>query len=120
MNRIYAGLVAKLLRLLGPALAALCVAVAALGEDPAPVAPLDCVLEPYEVVEVSSAVQGVINEIHVDRNDMVNKGQLLVELDSDVERTQVELARARAGSRIQRPGGTSRAALPPLRTIRLP
>jgi RND family efflux transporter MFP subunit len=67
-----------------------------LGTEPAALNPLDCVLEPYEVVEVSSAVQGVINEIHVDRNDMVEKGQLLVELDADVERTQVELARARA------------------------
>ena len=41
--------------------------------------PLDCVLEPFEVVEVSSAVEGVIEQIHVDRNDRVSKGQLLVE-----------------------------------------
>jgi RND family efflux transporter MFP subunit len=60
---------------------------------------LDCLLEPYEVVEVSSAVEGVIDQIHVDRNDIVKKGQLLVELDSDVERTQVQLARTRAGLR---------------------
>ena len=59
--------------------------------------PLDCLLEPYEVVEVSSAVEGVIESIHVDRNDEVQKGQLLVELDSDVERAQVDLATARAG-----------------------
>ncbi|MCZ6831908.1 MAG: efflux RND transporter periplasmic adaptor subunit [Gammaproteobacteria bacterium] len=83
-------------RLLCPALVILGVTLPALGADPAPVHTLDCVLEPYEVVEVSSAVQGVINEIHVDRNDMVGKGQLLVKLDSDVERTQVELAKARA------------------------
>jgi RND family efflux transporter MFP subunit len=72
------------------------VVLPALGADPSRSNPLDCVLEPYEVVEVSSAVQGVINRIHVSRNDMVGKGQLLVELDSEVERTQVELARARA------------------------
>jgi RND family efflux transporter MFP subunit len=61
--------------------------------------PLDCVLEPYEVVEVSSAVQGVIDQIYVDRNDSVSKGQLLVELDSNVEKTQVDLARTRASLR---------------------
>jgi RND family efflux transporter MFP subunit len=62
-------------------------------------APLDCVLEPSEVVEVSSAVEGVIEQIHVDRNDLVKKGQLLVELDDEVETTQVELAAARASLR---------------------
>jgi RND family efflux transporter MFP subunit len=101
MIRITTGLAAglRLRRLLCPALAAFVVAVPVLGNESqalAPLAPLDCVLEPFEVVEVSSAVQGVINEIHVDRNDMVEKGQLLVELDADVERTQVELARERA------------------------
>ncbi len=57
---------------------------------------LDCVLEPYEVVDVSSAMEGVIGRIHVDRNDVVAQGQLLVELDSDVEQSQVNLARTRA------------------------
>jgi RND family efflux transporter MFP subunit len=78
------------------ALASLGAVLPALGADPSTANPLDCVLEPYEVVEVSSAVQGVINQIYVSRNDMVGKGQLLVELDSEVERSQVELARARA------------------------
>jgi RND family efflux transporter MFP subunit len=67
--------------------------------DPITAGPLDCVLEPYAVVEVSSAVQGVIKNIYVDRNDMVEKGQLLVALDSNVEKTQVELARVRASLR---------------------
>jgi len=58
--------------------------------------PLDCMLQPYEVVEISSAVEGVIENIHVDRNDFVSEGQLLVELDDEVETTQVELASARA------------------------
>ena len=71
-------------------------AVAEESAEPNQPAPLDCVLEPYEVVEVSSAVQGVIDQIYVDRNDSVRKGQLLVELDSDVEKTQVDLARTRA------------------------
>jgi RND family efflux transporter MFP subunit len=57
---------------------------------------LDCLLEPYEVVEVSSAVEGVIEQIYVDRNDVVRQGQLLVELDSEVEKSQVALAKTRA------------------------
>jgi RND family efflux transporter MFP subunit len=60
---------------------------------------LDCLLEPYVVVDVSSAVEGVIEKIYVDRNDVVRQGQLLVELDSEVEKTQVNLARTRAGMR---------------------
>lgn len=87
---------APIWRSMSLALVGLGIVLPALGAEPTPTNPLDCVLEPYEVVEVSSAVQGVISQIHVSRNDMVGKGQLLVELDSEVERTQVELARARA------------------------
>ena len=75
---------------------ALSLQLATLARAESVLSPLDCVLEPSEVVEVSSAVEGVIEEIHVDRNDIVKKGQLLVELDDEVETTQVELAAARA------------------------
>jgi RND family efflux transporter MFP subunit len=74
-------------------------AVSAAAADSADRPALDCLLEPYEVVEVSSALEGVIKQIHVDRNDEVSRGQLLVELDSDVEKSQVELARTRASLR---------------------
>ncbi len=56
----------------------------------------DCVIEPHVVVEVSSAIEGVIDKLHVDRNDRVTKGQTLAELNSGVERATLELARARA------------------------
>ncbi|MCX2983186.1 efflux RND transporter periplasmic adaptor subunit [Halieaceae bacterium IMCC14734] len=78
---------------------ALALQLTALARAESILSPLDCVLEPSEVVEVSSAVEGVIEQIHVDRNDMVKKGQLLVELDDEVETTQVELAAARANLR---------------------
>ena len=58
---------------------------------------LDCVIDPYEIVEVGSAVTGIIERIHVERSDRVKAGDVLVELDSGVERAAVELARARAG-----------------------
>jgi len=54
----------------------------------------DCLIEPHQVVEVNSSVQGKIENILVRRSDLVEKGQLLVELESDVERATVELARA--------------------------
>ena len=57
---------------------------------------LDCLVEPHMVVEVSSPVSGVIQVIHVDRSDVVQQGQTLVELESAVEQASVELARARA------------------------
>ena len=57
---------------------------------------LDCLVEPHMVVEVSSPVSGVIQAIHVDRSDVVQQGQTLVELESAVEQASVELARARA------------------------
>ncbi len=56
----------------------------------------DCVIEPHVVVEVSSATEGVIEKLHVDRNDLVSKGQMLAELNSGVEKANLELALARA------------------------
>lgn len=55
----------------------------------------DCLIEPHRVVEVNSAVQGKINRIHAERSDPVQEGQVLVELESAVEKATVELARAR-------------------------
>lgn len=49
------------------------------------------------VVELSTSVEGVIEEITVDRGDVVEKGQVLVTLESGVEKATVELARLRAG-----------------------
>ncbi|MGD2136628.1 MAG: efflux RND transporter periplasmic adaptor subunit [Gammaproteobacteria bacterium] len=55
----------------------------------------DCLVEPHQVIELNSSVQGKIENILVQRSDLVEKGQLLVELESDVEKATVELARAR-------------------------
>lgn len=56
----------------------------------------DCLIEPNNVVDVSSAVEGVVERFHVERSDTVEKGQLIVELESGVERAAVKKARARA------------------------
>jgi RND family efflux transporter MFP subunit len=58
--------------------------------------PLDCVVEPSDLVEVRSSVRGRIKRIPVERGDPVQAGDLLVELDSRVETAAVEAARAQA------------------------
>ncbi|MCB1691979.1 MAG: efflux RND transporter periplasmic adaptor subunit [Pseudomonadales bacterium] len=57
---------------------------------------LDCVLNPNEVVDVSSPVPGVVDEVLVERSDYVSKGQVVARLAAGVEKAGVELARARA------------------------
>jgi RND family efflux transporter MFP subunit len=56
----------------------------------------DCVTEPSRTVEVRAPVEGRIDEIAVDRGDSVEAGQVLIQLDSGVERANLELARFRA------------------------
>jgi membrane fusion protein (multidrug efflux system) len=55
----------------------------------------DCLIEPYLVADVSTREEGIVDEFLVERGDLIEKGQLLVKLDSGVERAGVELARSR-------------------------
>ncbi len=57
---------------------------------------LDCVIEPSEIVDVGSAVPGVVESIQADRSDLVKKGAILAELESSVEQATLDLAKARA------------------------
>jgi RND family efflux transporter MFP subunit len=59
-------------------------------------APLDCLLEPNRVIDVSSAVRGVLSAVDVDRGDLVEQDQIVARLDSSVEQAAMELAQARA------------------------
>ena len=56
----------------------------------------DCVVLPHAVIDVSSGVSGRIENIDVDRGDVVEKGQLLASLESGVEKANTALARERA------------------------
>lgn len=56
---------------------------------------LDCMLEPYEVVELSSQIPSIIEEITVERGDKVKKGEVIARLKSGVESATVEVAKAR-------------------------
>lgn len=59
-------------------------------------AAFDCLIEPSQTVEIRSPVEGLIERIAVQRGDTVRRGQVLVELRSEVERSAVESARLRA------------------------
>lgn len=58
--------------------------------------PYECLIEPMQVVELRSPVEGLIEKVNVRRGDPVKQGQVLVELESTVERSTVELARYRS------------------------
>ena len=64
------------------------------GDDTIP--DLDCIIEPSEVVDVGSAVPGVIESIHAKRTDFVKKGGIVAELESSVERATLQLTKVRA------------------------
>jgi len=57
---------------------------------------LDCLIEPHDVVEISSPVQGILETVTVERGDTVKKGQIVAKLKSGVEESNVRLMKARA------------------------
>ncbi len=58
---------------------------------------LDCVIEPSEIVDVGSAVPGVLEAILADRSDVLQRGAVIARLESSVERATLALTKARAG-----------------------
>jgi RND family efflux transporter MFP subunit len=80
---------------IGVAATAFCALLASFSQAVAEEA-YDCLIEPNMVVDISSSVDGVVQKVYVDRSDSVEKGQLLVELESGVEIAAVNKARARS------------------------
>ena len=56
----------------------------------------DCIIEPGEVVDVGSAVSGIIEQVYVDIGDAVELGMPLSKLNSSVEQAALKLAKAKA------------------------
>ena len=56
----------------------------------------DGLIEPYVVVDIGAPVEGVVAGVSVDRSSSVKKGQILVEMESSVERAALEKAKAMA------------------------
>ena len=69
---------------------------------------LDCLVEPQLRVVVSASIQGVVDEVLVDRGDAVEEGQAIAKLESRIEEATVASARARARSTAQIKGAEAR------------
>lgn len=67
-----------------------------LGTTAAHAGSFECLIDAWQVVEVRSPAEGLIDKVNVQRGDTIRKGQPLVELLSAVERSAVEAARFRA------------------------
>lgn len=56
-------------------------------------AEFDCMIEPFQTVELRSPVVGLIQQLHVRRGSPVHKGDVLVTIDSGVERSAANVAK---------------------------
>jgi RND family efflux transporter MFP subunit len=56
----------------------------------------DGLIEPYVVVDIGAPTEGVVAGVTVDRSSSVKEGQILVEMESSVERAALEKAKATA------------------------
>lgn len=56
----------------------------------------DGIIEPHEIIELGSPTEGIVSKVNVDRSSLIKKGQILVELESSVERATVAKASAMA------------------------
>ena len=56
----------------------------------------DCAIQPRQVLEIRSPLEGLVERINVDRGDVVHKGQELAVIDTSVERVLADSARQRA------------------------
>jgi RND family efflux transporter MFP subunit len=59
-------------------------------------AEFDCMVEPRQVLELRSPIEGLIAKVNVDRGEFVKKGQVLAVLDTSVDRVSAEIAKHRA------------------------
>jgi RND family efflux transporter MFP subunit len=57
---------------------------------------LGCMIEAAQTVEIRSPAAGLIQQVHAKRGERVREGQLLVTIESSVERSAAEAARHRA------------------------
>ncbi len=59
---------------------------------------LDGLIEPFKDLNIGAQVDGVLSELLVERGDMVLRGQVVALLESELERAQLQIAKARAES----------------------
>ena len=56
----------------------------------------DCLMEARATVKLGAAVNGLISKFHVDRGDVVREGQVVADMEAEVQSAIVSLARIRA------------------------
>lgn len=61
----------------------------------------DCLIEPSEIVDIGSPRHGIIDELYVERGDIVALDEPLAKLNSSVEEASLALAQAKANSMIE-------------------
>jgi len=59
---------------------------------------MDCVIEPSAVIDLGSAVPGLLAESHFDKSDFVEEGAVVARLESSVERVTLSIAKQVASS----------------------
>ena len=76
-----------------------CVAVALLGWSPAEASSqqdLNCLIQPFVVITITTPVGGLLETVDVDRGDLVKEGQILATLDTSIERATGSVQHAQA------------------------
>ncbi len=56
----------------------------------------DCMIEPWEAISIRSPISGRIDRIHVERADRIEAGDLLLEIDADLARANLDVETKRA------------------------
>ncbi len=83
-------------------LAVLAVVLAGLGPAGAQAATFEtdpvvsCLVLPWETIDLAAAIDGIVDELLVERGDVVQAGELLVRLNDDVQQAYYDTMKARA------------------------
>jgi RND family efflux transporter MFP subunit len=63
-----------------------------------PMGEFDCVVEAKMMIKLGSPDTGLVDALKVDRDTTIKKGEVVAQLDSDLQRIALELARLKAGN----------------------
>lgn len=85
-------------------------ALAALMALPALGGEFDCVIEPRQIIELRAPFEGLVDKVNVDRGDVVKHNQVLVVLDTSVDRATEAIAEQRSQMQGAVLSGESRVA----------
>jgi RND family efflux transporter MFP subunit len=71
----------------------------------------DCIMDPARTVHIGSPVAGVLESVAVDRGDVIEAGQPIAQIKSEVEKKTLELLKLRAADRSTVEAQTARLGL---------